>query len=330
MSRTVTFIVIFTLLSAIPTFAETESDKPLKIDATVQHADTGASSWEQADEETSTLWDWSLILGGDFLFANHDNQTSGESRVRTGSLFLDTRTRFVQSFIMWDLRLKLEYGLAKVQGQKTRKAIDDLDIDAAHVWRIHRWINPYIRIRIDSQISAGHTFFSKAVDVRFLGTNKPTKRHTGHLRVSSSFDPTIFGESLGAYFPIIKKEKLKLAFLLGVGGQQFVTDHFYVRRDNKHTPEIEFEWIDDFESWGADGALDLFAMPFEKLSFSSTFECFQSFDGQTRLDWENEMTFQIWQYFFLICSVDMLYDEEIDNEIQWSETVMLRIALRLS
>lgn len=283
-----------------------------------------------AAEDLSKGWLVDGFFGMNGFLSGAQNSRHGEGEIYSASAFGDLRAVFDYSIVYWDFRLRAEYGMIKPLGEKIRKGADEFDLDAYHVWQVHDWVNPYIRVSFDSRFTAGHDFFRNPEDLHITyRKGRSETRTTTQLRIHESFNPTYFGEGMGAYFTALGQPDKVVGVMVGVAGRQLAAANYLVEQDIRSTSAIEYREIGNYAEWGGEVIVDSRFRPLDQLLISSTLDVFYSFDGDLLVEWNADVSYQIWKILYLRGMLDANYNERVVSKTQWRQGLMLSLAFQV-
>lgn len=179
----------------------------------------------------------SLILGGDVSL----NSRSGVPAFNDGlyfsfRAFLDARLSFELFEHPLVLRLQVEQGQTKGPGAPWLKSNDRVDLDGLYIYRLKRWIGPYVRLGAETNLLPGDTYFGDpyAVDIYGPGFElsqldgpmppQPIRSESSSsLRLSPSFGLTTIKEGLGINVRVFKSLFAETNVRTGFGARHRIT-----------------------------------------------------------------------------------------------------------
>ncbi len=207
-------------------------------------------------------WDGSLVLGASIsLSSSHSvvGQVDGETISLTGQI--SASLDYIKGMHEWRNSVKLAETSAKTPGiDRFVKTNDLLSLDSIylmHIPKLKGWFGPYARFQAQTSLFPTEDVRASTVDyIAEDGSPLPGQAagattQVNSFRLASSFSPTSFRETLGAFAKPYTTPKLMVEFKAGFQGKQTIVrgDTFSVK-DDDDTPQIELARIDDVYQGG--------------------------------------------------------------------------------
>ncbi|HSG99247.1 MAG TPA: DUF3078 domain-containing protein, partial [candidate division Zixibacteria bacterium] len=277
---------------------------------------------DETPADTSTAWKVSVDASLAATQSSYsDNWVGGElgsfnwtfisnsSAEKQLSPKVHTATTLKLSFGQTYSQVRNESGAAR--WLRPEKSTDLIDLESVLSFPLHRFVDPYAALRVETQF--------------FDGSYRPIKRY---------FSPAKITESFGGQHIFSDTERLKLKSRVGFALRQIVTS---VITDTV-TEATSRESTND---GGIESVTDLKAALNSKLSYTSKLSLYKAFffskeDSSPNdywkaadVNWEHIVTAQIAKYLQTVLYFQLLYDKEIDKGVRVKQTLGLGLTLKV-
>ncbi len=254
--------------------------------------------------------------------AYSDNWTGGE----TGSVAWISNAAFAAAKQLHTIvhnrnTLKLAFGQTYSQDKDTEewigpiKSTDLVDFESLIRFTLDMIVDPYAAGRLESQ---------------FYDDRDPDQ--------SKLFNPALFTESLGAMKVLFEGDKLSWTARGGVALKQDVDRNVLDTLTDVYETELTnyggLEFVTEFATLFADGHMEYSSrLSAFKALFISDPDGTNDEDGeywrQPDMSWENLLTANIARYIVVNLYLELLYDKEIDRDMQFKQTLSLGLKLAI-
>ena len=269
-----------------------------------------------AQEDTVAGWKRSFRTGLNVNQAAFSNnwKGGGVSSIALGT-FLNTKAHYESEEISFTNELDMVYGILKNKDQSTRKSTDRIFFDSKLGYKLTPAWSTFASVNFVSQFDLGY---------RYTEDQGEERREL----ISKFFSPAYLTSSLGfEYKPVTY---FWMRFGLATFRQTFVGDKFIYRNEPKNygvpigdnvRNEVAFQFIANFDKDIA-----------KNVNFKALFNAFgnyKTFDAiDTRLD--VILTAKVNKYVNVNITAAALYDQDMDYEIQYSQSLALGVLFNVS
>lgn len=165
----------------------------------------------------------SLVLGGDVSF----NQRSNVPGLQDGltfafRAFADARMSVELLGNPLILQLQVEEGQAKAPDLPFQKNNDRVDLDLLYVYRLERWLGPYVRFGIETNLLSGFSNFDQETNVALYDLAEELvywERGVDRVKISPPFGLTSLKEGTGLNVRVFKSRFAEGTLRTGVGAR---------------------------------------------------------------------------------------------------------------
>ncbi len=252
-----------------------------------------------------------------------DDQTSVNLAVQ-----MFNRTRYNTDRDYANIRVILEQGASKVEGEDLNKSVDRAEVRATYIYRLSERIGPYLRGVVNTNVFPSDTRFKTPRDLirdRENG-NMDTLRNVREFTTAPSFSPITLREGIGINSQVIRSFGLNMDLRLGIGARQDLrSDFFEVTTDQAmNTLATEFG---STSSTGLEALVIMDSRLGRYISLDSEFDILMTSrdTGDWFFTWENRMRIAL-ASFINLDIVANLEREETLRRLQGREQVLLRFS----
>jgi hypothetical protein len=258
-------------------------------------------------EEEEPDYGWKKEVVGSF----HLTQTSfdnwsqgGEGSLAWQAGLNGAFTKLMPSY-EWVNQVKLEYGTSKIEGQESRKNVDEIRLESVFNLNVGWVFAPYASFTAQTQFTKGYAYTDTSKTV-----------------VSDFMDPGYFTVGAGLSYA---REKI-FRTRLGFAGKYTVTDEFPVPyADDPDTPdEIEKTRFEP----GMESVSDLSLKFGGNLLFATKLEMFSNLKATNEIDvnWDNLLTAKVNDYVNCILNFRLFYDRDVSTKRQLKQSLALGLS----
>lgn len=262
-----------------------------------------------AQDEKKPEYGWKNSVVGDINFSQNefDNWQAGGDNNITWHLLLNAKFENDQKDFNWANSGKFQYGKTKVGDAKSRKSIDEINIETVYTHKLNIHINPYISAKVLTQ-------FADGFDYSTAPSNK----------ISESFDPMFLSEAVGIGFKPNDHFKTRL----GAAAKQTMSAKKYGFADDKETTDK----IEDFKNEiGAESVTEVSMPVSELITFDSKLELFSNLKAIKDVDvnWDNTFSAKVAEYIKVSFNLRIFYDSDISIKRQMKHTLAVGLSYNL-
>lgn len=282
-------------------------------------------------EQTQTTRDATSILSQTELSGavqlNTTQNTGGDDRASLNfTVQVFNRTRYNTERDFASIRLILEQGATKEEGEDLRKSSDRAEIRATYIRRLSPRFGPYLRGVVQTTLFAEDARFASQdiIRVRHSGATD-TLRSRDQFTLAPSLSPLTLREGAGINSQLVRSFPLNMDLRLGVGAlQTLVTKSFELTVTDGQRTITELE---STSSTGLEALLIMDARLSRYVNLDSEFDLLMS--SQDRADWfftwENRLRIALTSFINLDLVVDLERNQTLDDT-QGREQVLLRFS----
>lgn len=255
----------------------------------------------------------------------------------SGDLFWDNYLAYElgsQSFIGL---LELEEGLLLVNPAEggrlpLQKSRDRLRLDLVYTYLFADWIGPYVAVGTIASVFPTHVISSDPITIRRLHEDGTTEDEfvgaSESFRTSDFFGSVQVREGLGVNLRFLRTAAADMSLRIGAGFRQNVFHDSFVEDDLASTDEIEYRQVESFNQEGIESVLAGRLRFLRFLTYTTEAEVFADF-GQLEdptITWQNTLSFRFTSFAALDYSVDLLSQPQVVDDLQLSQSILLRLA----
>ena len=258
---------------------------------------------------------------------NTSQRTAGEDLTSLNMVVQAfNRTRYNTIHDYANIRVIIEEGATKEEGQRLRKGIDNAEVRATYIYRLSRRIGPYLRGVVATNMFPEEVNFRVPQDslVRISANgHTDTLTNVNNFTLAPSFSPISLREGIGINSQLFRTFALNMDVRLGIGARQDLTsDSFKLSNDRRSVSELETT-----TSTGLEALLILDARLARFVNLDSEFDILiSSRDTQEWFfTWENRLRFALTSFINLDIVAD-IEREQILRRLQGREQFLLRFS----
>ncbi len=258
---------------------------------------------------------------------NTSQNTGGDDRASLNfTVQIFNRTRYSKEQDFASIRVILEEGATKEEGEDLRKSADRAEVRATYIRRLSPRFGPYLRGVVATTLFSEVARFASQDVIRTLENGRiDTLRAREKMTVAPSLSPLAFREGVGINSQLIRSFPLNMDLRLGVGAQQtLVTDSFKLEVVDGQRMITELK---STSSTGLEALLILDARLSRYVNLDSEFDLLMT--SQDRADWfftwENRLRIVLTSFINLDLVADLERNSTLDDT-QGREQVLLRFS----
>jgi len=252
---------------AIPT--EATADKVLAVPA----------------KEVPQGWAFKLNVGASGSYGESSNVvgTADGATVQVG-LFLNGSVNLVEDQNSWENTLKIKETETRTpQVEGFFKSADELSLQSTYLYRLPGldWFGPYARAAATTELFDSYAVWNTDVSIVRTSRNGATQTsaipasHRVHL--ATTFDPTLVKEGVGAFANPFASKDFTIKTKAGVATQHVITRNGFVLADNKNTPEIEFQQLQNSTQAGGEVEVAMSGQVSDEVTWTAKADFFYPF-----------------------------------------------------
>ncbi|MEC8930242.1 MAG: hypothetical protein VYB08_02425 [Candidatus Latescibacterota bacterium] len=259
---------------------------------------------------------------------NTSQNTGGDDRASLNfTVQVFNRTRYSTDRDFASIRVILEEGATKEEGEDLRKSTDRAEVRATYIRRLSPRFGPYLRGVVQTTLFSDDARFASPQDVvRTLKSGAvDTLQSREELTLAPALSPLTFREGVGINSQLIRSFALNMDLRLGVGAQQtLVTDNFKLGEVDDQRTMTELE---STSSTGLETLLIMDARLSRYVNLDSEFDLLMT--SRDRADWfftwENRLRIALTSFINLDLVADLERNQTLDDT-QGREQVLLRFS----
>ncbi len=266
---------------------------------------------EQATEKGN--WDLRLLLSGNMSFINNGDfkgSTPDQNSLTLGSA-LNFGATYDDGDWLYNARLDLFEDFMLQDKERIENTRDLAKFDTSVVYRLRKWVGPYISTRLTTQFFFDYRDYS-ATGHTYVGVERDGRRWTmpaDDILISKTGSPTTIQEGVGLNFEYRWGNLFFITARTGYGFKQDIAPFYYDdSSDDGATPEKEVFRIDPFSySHGPEFTVYFTLMPFSFVELKEEFVSLVTIEEPKNSYFRSETTVSFWissfatiQYYFQV------------------------------
>jgi hypothetical protein len=269
-----------------------------------------------AQEDTTAGWKRSFKTGLNVNQAAFSNnwKGGGVSSIALGT-FLNTKAHYESEEISFTNELDMVYGILKNKDQSTRKSTDRIFFDSKLGYKLTPVWSSFASVNFVSQFDLGY---------RYTEDQGEERREL----ISKFFSPAYLTSSLGfEYKPV---SYFWMRFGLATFRQTFVGDKYIYRNEPKNygvpigdnvRNEVAFQYLVNFDKEIA-----------KNVNLKALFNAFGNYKTLDAIDTRLDvmLTAKVNKYINVNITAAALYDQDMDYDIQFSQSLALGVLFNFS
>ncbi len=284
-------------------------------------------------QSRSSNWKTSWQLSGSTQFTTSQNTTGNDLSIFSLSAQIFGRASYNSDRTFANLRLIVEEGFTREEGDAFRKSIDDFDLRGTYIYRgFSERFGPYLRGQLSTKLFETEARFDQAQPIDQISASGDTTRLTDikEFKISPALSPLEFSQGLGINSQLMRSFPLNLAMRIGLGARQTYVFDTYDLVDDRTTNRTTARQISTATSIGLETLLVLDSRLSRFVSLDSEFELL--IPGiQTdswEFSWENRWRVQLSRYINLDLVVDIQRRKPV-MRLQSEQQALLRFVYLL-
>ena len=175
-------------------------------------------------------WKTNWQLSGSTQLSTSQNTTGEDLSVISLSTQVFGRSIYNSDPHFANLRLIVEEGFTREEGDAFRKSIDEFEVRATYIYRFSERVGPYLRGVINTKLFATEARFTQPQDLQIHdadGNITGTRNGLDEFTLSPAISPLELRQGVGINSQLIRSFPLTLDMRVGIGARQsYVTDTF--------------------------------------------------------------------------------------------------------
>lgn len=274
-------------------------------------------------------WTSQTELSGSVQFNTSQRTGTGDQSSLNLAVQIFNRTRYNTERDYANIRLILEEGASKVEGEDLSKGVDRAEMRATYIYRLSQRVGPYLRGVINSNVFPTDTRFRTPRDV--LRTRRDgtvdTLRAITEFTTTPSLSPIALRQGIGINSQVLRSSRLNMDLRLGIGASQRIHSDFFEISVNPTTGVTEANEVGSTSSTGLEALAILDARLGRYINFDSEFDLLMTSRSTSDwfFTWENRMRIALTSFVNLDIVADIERDEAL-RRLQGREQVLLRFS----
>ena len=260
-------------------------------------------------------------VGGDFSQNASDDAVGLGGNSLGFGLFTDFSANYLHKKHFFNLFLDLEGGVRKNSDENfVRKVRDEISLSTIYIHHTWPMVGGYLRMQATSQFADSILRFD---DDRNVIVDQQLPQLVSDITVSTTLDPLLLEQGLGANFRLLKKTYLDLDARTGFSMRETVTSGFLVDNDDDSTGEFELSTVNSSFDVGWEWVFIGTARFAQKVSYQIDANIFMT-PSQYTLRINNTMSLRITSSFSIGLLVGIRRDDTTNEEVNFNEALFVR------
>ncbi|PID26816.1 MAG: hypothetical protein CR982_08350 [Candidatus Cloacimonadota bacterium] len=283
---------------------------------------------ESEKEKSNVKWQERLTLKG--AFSLNSNNIDSEKDSQTEANFngkIKNRLKYDVKPWLINLNQIFETDLRKSNEDDIRVINDRFDLTNTAIFYFTDIFGFYGELSLRSEIFSNTNYFSEDKNIKKIYSSKvETFEGVSDIEVSPVIFPLTTGEEIGFNFHLLNEPRANLYFRTGIGMEQTNNNNVFEESgvEGNYTiyKEIDNNYINGLVfSAGSDFRV------FSNLNYESEVRFIKSFTkaDEYNFNWENNFTFNIFQYLSLEYNIDFQYSDKKDYLV-WKHNLLLEFS----
>ncbi len=268
-------------------------------------------------------------LSGSVQFNTSQQTAAGRPTSLNLAVQMFNRTRYNTERDFASIRVILEEGASKVEGEDLNKGVDRAEVRATYIYRLSPRIGPYVRGVVSSVVFPTDTRFSNPRDLIRISQSghTDTLRSLTKFTTAPSLSPVTLREGIGINSQLVRSFGINMDLRLGIGARQDLRTEFYQVATNAVTGNLEAMETGSTSSTGLEALLIMDARLARYINLDSEFDILiTSRDtGDWFFTWENRMRIALTSFINLDIVADLEREQTL-RRLQGREQLLLRFS----
>ena len=266
-------------------------------------------------------------LSGSTLVNTTQRNPAGDASTLTLSVQIFNRTRYSTEKNFASVRLVMEEGATKQEGDAFRKSIDRFELRGTYIYKVSQKFGPYLRGVLNTKLFADDAFFETPRDFSWLNSNaeeiRNAEKNASEVTLSPSFFPLRLRQGVGINSQLYRTFLINMDMRFGLGARQtIVSDSFELSDDETSATELK-----NASSTGFEALLITDARLARAINFDSEFDILMP-SAKTDdwvFSWENRLRIFLTSFISLDLVADLEREETL-KRLQGREQILLRFS----
>ncbi len=189
-------------------------------------------------------WKAGLSLGSTFSFNQSQSVVGTPDGVALQlGILAEGQAAYVVGQHTWTNTLKLVYAESKTPVlDRFVKSADGLDLTTTYAYRLQaiKWVGPYARARLSTQLAPSYLVKPTAYGVKWQGDAAPTMYAPQQfVQLTGALDPILVGGAVGLFANPTESEAVTVKLKVGLGSQQLLSSWGYTITKDSDPTAIE-------------------------------------------------------------------------------------------
>ena len=281
-----------------------------------------------AERTTSTVTSQTELSGSVQFNTSQQTAARGPTSLNL-AVQMFNRTRYNTEHDFASIRVILEEGASKVEGEDLNKGVDRAEVRTTYIYRLSPRIGPYVRGVVSSVVFPTDTRFSSPRDLIRIRQNghTDTLRSLTKFTTAPSLSPVTLREGIGINSQLVRSFGINMDLRLGIGARQDLRTEFYQVAANATTGNLEAMETGSTSNTGLEALLIMDARLARYINLDSEFDILiTSRDtGDWFFTWENRMRIALTSFINLDIVADLEREQTL-RRLQGREQLLLRFS----
>ena len=273
--------------------------------------------------------DWKSVveLSGSTLF-NTSQNTAGDDRSSisfSGQVL--TSSRYLSEHHLALLRVILEEGLTKSDGDDFVQSLDELEMRGTYIYKLSQRLGPYLRGVVNTRLFATDVRYDQPDTLHLVNASEDTTRTLAGITdftLSESLTPLRLRQGMGINSDLYQSFPLNVDLRIGLGARQmFYPSDAYDLRADRNSAQL----LKSASSTGLEALLVMDARLSTNLSLDSEFEVLMPSirTSSWEFTWENRLRVNLSRYINMDIVLDFAREKPL-KRFQSRQQILLRFA----
>lgn len=268
-------------------------------------------------------------LSGSVQFNTSQQTASGDQSSLNLAVQMFNRTRYNTDRDFASIRVIIEEGASKVEGEDLSKGVDRAEVRATYIYRLSQRIGPYLRGVVNSNVFPSDSRFRTPRDLIRIrdGGAVDTLLGVTKFTTAPSLSPITLREGVGINSQVVRSFGLNMDLRLGIGARQDVRSDFFEVTTNPATGNTRATEFGSTSSTGLEALLIMDARLARYINLDSEFDILMTSRDTDDwfFTWENRMRIALTSFINLDIVADLEREQTL-RRLQGREQLLLRFS----
>lgn len=268
-------------------------------------------------------------LSGSVQFNTSQQTGTGDQSSLNLTVQMFNRTRYSTDRDFASIRVILEEGASKVEGEDLSKGVDRAEVRATYIYRLSPRIGPYLRGVVNTNVFPADVRFRTPRDlIRMRESGRvDTLRNVSEFTTTPALSPIDLRQGIGINSQIVRSFGLNMDLRLGIGASQQVLSDFFRVATDPATGVTRATEFGSTSNTGLEALLIMDARLGRYVNLDSEFDLLITSRKTDKwfFNWENRLRIALTSFINLDIVGDIERDQAL-SRLQGREQVLLRFS----